>query len=185
MKRYHCKRLLMHILILLSLDLTPAYPEKGCAEGLVDYVCPNKLKNQRLSSVGRTNPIANRCRNTCLCEEHCAWDRCHLIQPPENCLIGTQSFWSWNSKKNYWVAKKFLGPGNIIQIRQLYNILSDHQIILRLMKDTHIQRFQLFFTGKPSNHSTTTTDSTTIHDRTNFAKIHKKEETGLKGMTRF
>ena len=55
---------------------------------------------------------------TCFCEDHCAWERCHLIEPPEKCVIGTQNDWWWDDKQGYWTAQRL--PG-IVYIARKYN----------------------------------------------------------------
>ena len=45
--------------------------------------------------------------NTCYCEDHCSWETCRLLNPPQNCLsdIAYESAWTWDSQKNAWVAQ--------------------------------------------------------------------------------
>ena len=45
--------------------------------------------------------------NTCYCEDHCSWETCRLLNPPQNCLsnIGNVAEWVWNAKKDFWVAQ--------------------------------------------------------------------------------
>lgn len=45
------------------------------------------------------------CPNTCYCEDHCSWDKCILLSPPDECLHGTDSEWFKDTELNYWVAK--------------------------------------------------------------------------------
>ena len=80
--------------------LIPERPKGGCFKGSIDYKC--------------TNIHPTSCLPTCLCEEHCAWDRCHLKNPPEKCLLGTNSVWMWDVKNEYWVAQKIKGSIIII-----------------------------------------------------------------------
>ena len=75
----------------LKVDLIPSKPDIGCLGGKTGYKC---------------NPIWHRCFETCHCEDHCAWDKCRLTEPANECLIGTNSTWVWSSQNNYWVAQK-------------------------------------------------------------------------------
>ena len=45
--------------------------------------------------------------NTCYCEDHCSWETCRLLNPPQNCLSNTanESAWAWDSQKGAWVAQ--------------------------------------------------------------------------------
>ena len=45
--------------------------------------------------------------NTCYCEDHCSWETCRLLNPPQNCLsnIANESVWAWDSQKDVWVAQ--------------------------------------------------------------------------------
>ena len=60
------------------------------------------------------DPSVNRLKfeiYTCLCEDHCTWESCRLYDVPDECLVGTNSTWFWDSIKLTWVAK--LSPGII------------------------------------------------------------------------
>ena len=46
---------------------------------------------------------------TCSCEEHCSWDLCRLKEPPDDCLFEARSEWTWDYKKNAWVAQLIKG----------------------------------------------------------------------------
>ena len=50
----------------------------------------------------------------CYCEAHCRWDKCRLHEPPDECLIGTDSRWEWDSQKKYWVAQLLQGTINYL-----------------------------------------------------------------------
>ena len=41
----------------------------------------------------------------CYCEEHCTWEACRLLDSPEDCVRDVGSFWSWDSKKRFWIAQ--------------------------------------------------------------------------------
>ena len=41
----------------------------------------------------------------CYCEEHCTWEACRLLDGPEDCLRDVGSFWSWDTKKRFWIAQ--------------------------------------------------------------------------------
>ena len=43
------------------------------------------------------------CPKTCYCQDHCSWQKCTLLEPPEECLRDTNGSWQWES--NYWVAE--------------------------------------------------------------------------------
>ena len=46
---------------------------------------------------------------TCYCEQHCSWDECYLVDPPETCLKGSGRVWVWSSVKTCWVAQMVKG----------------------------------------------------------------------------
>ena len=68
--------------------------------------------------------------STCSCEEHCAWDLCRLVNPPNKCLRGTRSQWQWDSFKNAWVAQVIEGnkfySKNTIRIKPKYLCLPNN-----------------------------------------------------------
>ena len=41
----------------------------------------------------------------CTCNDHCSWDICRLLEPPDDCLLGKNSEWKWDSLKNAFVAQ--------------------------------------------------------------------------------
>ena len=41
----------------------------------------------------------------CTCNDHCSWDICRLLDPPNDCLLGTNSEWKWDNLKNAFVAQ--------------------------------------------------------------------------------
>ena len=44
--------------------------------------------------------------STCYCEDHCSWETCRLLNPPQNCLTSSpEAVWAWNTKENIWVAQ--------------------------------------------------------------------------------
>lgn len=45
--------------------------------------------------------------NTCFCEDHCSWETCRLLNPPQDCLsnIVNEPVWAWNKQKQVWVAQ--------------------------------------------------------------------------------
>ena len=45
----------------------------------------------------------------CTCNEHCSWDICRLLEPPDSCLLGTKSEWTWDNIKNAYVAQIIKG----------------------------------------------------------------------------
>ena len=57
----------------------------------------------------KENKVGRDLVKTCSCEEHCAWDLCRLVNPPNKCLRGTRSQWQWDSFKNAWVAQVIEG----------------------------------------------------------------------------
>ena len=63
--------------------LIPKRPEDGCPPGTFD------------------SP------NTCYCEDHCSWESCWLLDPPQNCLsnVANESVWAWNTKTDVWVVQ--------------------------------------------------------------------------------
>ena len=60
-----------------------------------------------------------RCQNTCYCEDHCSWDKCVLVEKPDDCLDEATSQWIWDGNKNFWVAQLTGRHMNRIQIFQL------------------------------------------------------------------
>ena len=70
-------------------------PEGGCPTGTLGYKYTYTDDSGSLIDAG----------STCMCEEHCAWDRCHLVKPPTKCLFGTGIVWKWNAENVYWVAQ--------------------------------------------------------------------------------
>ena len=79
--------------------LIPRKPkDKDCREGTPPYLDDQDLTN---------GDYIYRC----YCEEHCVWAKCRLVEAPDECLIGTNSIWMWDSQKQYWVAQ--VSNGNI------------------------------------------------------------------------
>ena len=65
-----------------------AKPKNGCPFGT--YGCTGKA-----------------CSNTktCFCEQHCSWEKCRLLEKPDNCIAIMNSRWRWDSQKWHWVAQ--------------------------------------------------------------------------------
>ena len=76
-------------------------PEGGCPPGTLGYKYSYTNDSGSLVDAGYT----------CICEDHCAWDRCHLLQPPTKCLVGQPRVWKWDAENVHWVA---LGISNKI-----------------------------------------------------------------------
>ena len=69
-------------------------------------------------SSGKQCPTNSRYKDglgTCSCEDHCGWDVCRLVRPPNYCILGTFSEWQWDTKKNGWVAQVVLGKLNKLE----------------------------------------------------------------------
>ena len=66
--------------------------------------CPDRAKGQGYTS--------NDPGWTCVCEDHCKWDKCYLKDPPESCLVGAGGIWRWDPRKNYWVATVYKGKNS-------------------------------------------------------------------------
>ena len=64
-------------------EMIPKRPASGCPSGTFDSL------------------------NTCICEDHCSWDACRLINPPQKCLsrIYGDAIWNWDGVKHAWVAQ--------------------------------------------------------------------------------
>ena len=43
-------------------------------------------------------------KDTCFCEDHCSWEICRLMDPPNNCIIEGKLFWKWDENRDAWVA---------------------------------------------------------------------------------
>ena len=54
--------------------------------------------------------------NTCSCENHCGWDMCNIVHPPQECLLNSSSSWYWDYRKNTWVAQVILGTNIIAKL---------------------------------------------------------------------
>ena len=78
-------------------DGTYILTDGGCINGAIEYKCVG-------SEIDGKHKVWPECQSSCLCEEHCFWDRCYLKIPPETCLSGTKSSWLWNAKEGFWVA---------------------------------------------------------------------------------
>ena len=71
-------------------DRIPRPPIINCVEGTVEY---------EISNCTKCPP------RTCICEDHCDWDACHLYVPPQQCLDKTMATWKWNSYHHHWTAQ--------------------------------------------------------------------------------
>ena len=91
--------------------LIPRPPLDGCTKNRIDCKCPGTM--DLTSGCEQRHYMWQRCHETCLCEEHCAWDKCYLIKPSPKCLDGTQSSWLFDYQKGYWVAQKVQGNESI------------------------------------------------------------------------
>ena len=56
----------------------------------------------------------------CTCNEHCSWDLCRSLLPPNDCLAGTGSVWVWDHLKHAWVAQ--IDNGNEAYFKTYYFI---------------------------------------------------------------
>jgi len=81
-----------------SLDVE-LIPHALTAEG-----CP-KNRNYRILQLSEPSLQLQ----TCICDEHCSWDMCNLVNPPKDCLFNSSSNWNWDGLKNTWVAQVYLG----------------------------------------------------------------------------
>ena len=66
--------------------------------------CPNNMGHRTFEYHIDFPPV-----DTCACEDHCSWDMCFLLHPPEECLCGTESKWYWDARLNAWVAQVVQG----------------------------------------------------------------------------
>ena len=53
---------------------------------------------------------------TCTCDDHCSWDLCRLSNPPDDCLLGTNSKWKWDKRKKAYVAQIMMGMYFLLHI---------------------------------------------------------------------
>ena len=58
----------------------------------------------------------------CTCDDHCSWDLCRLLEPPDDCLLRTNSEWIWDSLKNAYVAQIIEGIFVYLRHRQVFMI---------------------------------------------------------------
>ena len=58
---------------------------------------------------GNFGCIGKYCPKTCLCEEHCTYEKCLLYEKPDACLRDTNSAWLWDEWNMYWVAQMRIG----------------------------------------------------------------------------
>ena len=89
------------------MDLIPRQPLVGCVKESI-----KRTKYTKSSKVQRPD------FSTCSCEDHCRWDMCRLKYPPEKCLFGTSSKWTWDLRENAWIAQR--SSGNIFEIAMIY-----------------------------------------------------------------
>ena len=93
--------------------LVPKQPLNGCMDGQIDCNCPGFIYMNSANML--TSESWGKCTTTCLCEQHCAWDRCYLVEPEDKCLIGTGSTWIFDYNNNYWVAQLSHGENTSIK----------------------------------------------------------------------
>ena len=64
-------------------EIIPKRPASGCPSGTFDSL------------------------KTCFCEDHCSWETCRLINPPQDCLsrIDGEAIWNWDGVEHAWVAQ--------------------------------------------------------------------------------
>lgn len=55
------------------------------------------------------NSHYKKSHDTCSCEDHCGWDICRLVNPPDECVEEVFSEWKWDIVKNGWVAQVVIG----------------------------------------------------------------------------
>lgn len=101
---------------------------KSCTMAMISEWNDNKdhinvsltFKESAINEILIPKPEANGCPqgtfdglNTCYCEDHCSWETCRLVDPPQNCLskIAGEVVWAWGSKQDAWVAQgKIIKP---------------------------------------------------------------------------
>ena len=66
--------------------------------------CPKNKGRREFQYHTHLSPV-----DTCTCEDHCSWDMCLLVHPPEECMCGTGSQWYWDSGISVWVAQVVQG----------------------------------------------------------------------------
>ena len=100
----------------------PQRPNEGCPENTIDYHA-----NCSTSAVSSCEKLEK-----CFCEDHCSWDKCYLLEPPQRCLSGSkeESEWFWDSGNNYWVAQRNRPSNHLLTISftalvQLFQYLFD------------------------------------------------------------
>ena len=69
----------------------------------------------------------------CYCEEHCTWEACRLLDSPEDCVSHVGSFWSWDSKKRFWIAQIggtifYLTLVFLVYLHNFYIAFDNHQL---------------------------------------------------------
>ena len=64
--------------------------------------------------------------NTCFCEDHCSWEICRLINPPNGCLsrIETEAYWLWDNNEDVWVAQGNVALSNFHYFRRFLAMLN-------------------------------------------------------------
>ena len=60
--------------------------------------------------------------NTCFCEDHCSWDICRLVNPPNGCLsrIKGEVIWVWDNNEDAWAAQGNVSLSNFHYSRRLF-----------------------------------------------------------------
>ena len=77
--------ILQNILGTVNYDIVPLPPPNGCP--VKAFGC----------AVGNYP-------STCLCEDHCSWEKCVLEEAPNDCLKDVNSKWVWDSKQMFSLA---------------------------------------------------------------------------------
>ena len=86
-------------------SFTYCRPNRICVLGSQSELIPKRPTEG--CPVNTNGCSGNDCNmpQSCFCEEHCSWETCRLADSPEKCLKGLNSFWSWDTKKLFWVAQ--------------------------------------------------------------------------------
>ena len=72
-------------------ELIPQRPKSGCPEGTFDGM------------------------ETCFCEDHCSWEVCRLLKPPQKCLASMiGAIWAWDREGEAWRAQGNEDDGTVL-----------------------------------------------------------------------
>ena len=86
---------------------------KCCCIQYIDYSVNSDLipvaDEDRCPKNSHYKVINEESLGTCTCDSHCNWDVCRLVEPPDECILGSFSEWRWDTVKNGWVAQIVLG----------------------------------------------------------------------------